>query len=480
MKTPALVVLLVLSALATPLSAEVRTWKDATGQHEVKAELIGVAGGMVSLKTADGRTVKLAFTQLSSEDQAFLKASVTPGSAGAASAGGEASWPQWRGPNRDDSSNEKGLLKEWPAEGPKRLWVNEDAGLGYSGFSIVNGVLYTLGVFDQDEKLIALDAATGKKLWDLTIGGRLKNNWGDGPRSTPTVSGGLVFALGGNGDLVCADAKTGKKEWDKSLTKDLGGVIQSWGYTESPLVEGDLVIVTPGGSKGTLAALSTKNGAVKWQTKDYTENAQYSSAIAINQSGKRQIVQLVMNSFVGVSAEDGKQLWKAEFPGRTAVIPTPIYKEGYVYVAAGYGVGCKMIKLGEGTPETVYENKTMTNHHGGVILVGDYLYGHSDGGGWVCQDFKTGAEKWSERAKLRKGCIAYADGMLYCMGEDGGDVVLIEASPDGWKEHGRFKLEKQSAQRAAQGKIWTHPVICGGKLYLRDQEFISCYDVKKS
>ncbi|MDZ4287937.1 MAG: PQQ-binding-like beta-propeller repeat protein, partial [Prosthecobacter sp.] len=248
----------------------------------------------------------------------------------------------------------------------------------------------------------------------------------------------------------------------------------------SPLVEGDLVIVTPGGSQGTIAALSVKNGAVKWQTKDYTENAQYSSAIAIEQGGKRQIVQLVMKSFVGVSADEGKVLWKVDFPGQTAVIPTPIHKDGMVYVAAGYGVGCKMIKLGSSEPETVFENKTMVNHHGGVILVGDYLYGHSDGSGWTCQDFKTGAEKWSERSKLRKGCVAYADGMLYCMGEDDGTVVLIEASPEGWKEHGRFKLEKTSSQRSPQGKIWTHPVICGGKLYLRDQEFISCYDVKKS
>jgi outer membrane protein assembly factor BamB len=480
MKTASLAALLFFVASTLPLTAEVRIWKDASGQHEVKAELIGVAAGVVSLKTADGRTVKLQFGQLSKEDQAFLRASVTPASGASASAGSGGNWPQWRGPNRDDSSTETGLLKEWPADGPKRLWVNEDAGLGYSGFAIVDGVLYTLGLSGDDEKLIAIDTATGKKLWDTNVGGRLRNQWGDGPRSTPTVAGGLVFALGGNGDLVCADAKTGKKKWDKSLTKDLGGVIQNWGYTESPLVEGELVIVTPGGSKGTIAALSVKNGSVKWQTKDYTENAQYSSAIAIEHGGKRQIVQLVMNSFVGVSADDGKQLWKAEFPGRTAVIPTPIHKDGFVYVAAGYGVGCKMIKLGEGTPETVYENKTMVNHHGGVILVGDYLYGHSDGGGWVCQDFKTGAEKWSERSKLRKGCVAYADWMLYCVGEDDGTVVLIEASPEGWKEHGRFKLEKQSSQRAAQGRIWTHPVICGGRLYLRDQEFISCYDVKKS
>lgn len=467
----------VLSAITLPSSllGEVRTWKDATGQHQVRAELAGVAGGMVTLKTEDGRMVKLAVTRLSKEDQAFLKGGNAPAASGAASG---ASWPQWRGPNRDDLSTETGLLKEWPPEGPKRLWVSEDAGLGYSGFSIADGILYTMGLDGDDEKLIAMDAATGKKLWDTKTGGRLKNNWGDGPRSTPTVAGGQVFALGGNGDLVCADAKTGKKKWDKSLTKDLGGQIQNWGYTESPLVEGDKVIVTPGGSKGAIAALSVRSGSVEWQTKEFTEPAQYSSPIVIDSGEQRQIVQLVMNSFVGVSPADGKLLWKADFPGRTAVIPTPIHRDGHVYVAAGYGVGCKLIKLGGAAPETVYENKTMVNHHGGVILVDGYLYGHSDGGGWVCQDFKTGAEKWSERQKLRKGCIAHADGMLYCMGEDDGTVVLIEASPEGWKEHGRFKLEKQSSQRSSQGRIWTHPVICGGRLYLRDQEFISCYDVK--
>lgn len=476
MKILPLIVLLA-SAASTP-AAGIRAWKDASGLHEVQAELLGVAGGIVSLKTEDGRTVKLPLAQLSKEDQAFLKAAVVPGPGSAVKEGGAASWPQWRGPNRDDTSAETGLLKTWPADGPKRVWVNEDAGLGYSGFSIVDGVLYTLGLFGDDEKLIALDAATGKRLWATKTGGRLKNNWGDGPRSTPTVSGGLVFALGGNGDLLCAEAKTGKKKWDKSLTKDLGGILQNWGYTESPLVDGEHVIVTPGGPKGTLAALKIQNGGVAWQTKECKDPAQYASAIAIEFNGQRQYIQLVMNSFFGVSAKDGKLLWKADFSGRTAVIPTPIYRDGLVYVAAGYGTGCKLVKLGSSTPEVVYENKTMVNHHGGVILVGENLYGYSEGGGWTCQDFKTGAAKWSERQKLRKGCVAYADGMLYCVGEDGGEVVLIEASPEGWIEHGRFKLAAQSSKRAADGRIWTHPVICGGRLYLRDQEFISCYDVK--
>ena len=479
---PRFLAALIVFSLHLPFAAhaEVRTWKDASGKFEVRAEFIGVQAGRVALKREDnGTTIQIPITSLSKEDQAFLQSNSSAGGKAAPSTG-SGGWPQWRGPNRDDSSSETGLLKEWLADGPKMIWSTDEAGLGYSGFSIVDGVLYTMGLDGDDEKLIAFDAGSEKKLWETEVGKRYENNWGDGPRCTPTVAGGLVFAIGGRGGLICADAKTGKKKWDKSLTDDLGGSIQQWGYTESPLVDGEQVIVTPGGSKGAIAALAVSNGSVKWQTKDFTEPAQYASAIAIEHGGKRQYVQLVMNSFVGVAAADGKVLWKAEFPGRTAVIPTPIHKDGHIYVSAGYGVGCKLIKLGGSEPETIYENnKVMVNHHGGVILHGNHLYGYSEGGGWVCQDFMTGAEKWAERQKLRKGCIAYADGMFYCLGEDDGTVVLIEASPEGWAEHGRFKLQKTSSQRKPQGRIWTHPVICDGKLYLRDQEFISCYNVKK-
>ncbi len=186
-----------------------------------------------------------------------------------------------------------------------------------------------------------------------------------------------------------------------------------------------------------------------------------------------------MQSIVGLDAKDGKVLWKSPFPGKVAVIPTPIYRDGQVYVTAGYSVGCKSVKIVEGAePETLYENKVMKNHHGGAILVGDYVYGHSDGGGWVCQNFKTGVEVWSEK-KLGKGAIACADGMLYCLDESKGTVALIEASPDGWKEHGRFTLSPQTQIRNPQGRIWTHPVISNGKLYLRDQDLIYCFDVKK-
>jgi outer membrane protein assembly factor BamB len=188
-----------------------------------------------------------------------------------------------------------------------------------------------------------------------------------------------------------------------------------------------------------------------------------------------------MQSIAAVNAVDGKVLWKSEFPGKTAVIPTPIFSEGQVFVAAGYGVGCKSVKIGPGNEVTeIYSNTNMVNHHGGVLLHEGNLYGFSDGKGWTCMDLKTGEVKWQEKKALKKGAIHYADGMLYLLEEDTGTVALIEASPKGWKEQGRFTLSPQTTQRAKSGKIWVHPVVSGGKLYLRDQELLFCYDVSGS
>jgi outer membrane protein assembly factor BamB len=465
-----------LCAVTLSSQAEIRTWTDATGQHKVTAELIGVQAGQVALKREDGSTVRLPIARLSKADQDFLKA----GAAGAGGGAGDATageWPMFRGAGRDDVSKEEGLLKKWPSDGPKQLWVNKDGGLGYAGFSVSGGKLYTMGLFDAEEKLLCIDVASGKTLWDFTVGPMFTNKWGNGPRNTPAVAGGKVFALSASGVLACVDAATGKKKWDKSLTKDLGGAVPNWGYAESPLVEGALVIVTPGGKDGTLAALDVETGKEKWRTKDFTDAAQYSSCIVADVSGTRQIIQLVMGNLVGVSPKDGTVLWKSKFPGSTAVIPTPVYHDGYVYATAGYNVGSKMIKLGSENPEEVYSNDVMVNHHGGVILVDDHLYGFSEKGGWTCQEFKTGKEVWKSRS-LGKGPLTYADGHFYCLDENTGDVALVEASKKEWKEVSRFQLKDKSDQRAPDGRIWTHPVIAGGKLFLRDQEFIACYDVK--
>lgn len=396
----------------------------------------------------------------------------------AAAAAQAADWPTFRGADRQDISTESGLLRKWPQGGPKQVWLSKDAGLGYSGFAVVGGTLFTMGADDASEEVIALDANSGKKKWATSIGPILTNGWGDGPRATPTVDGDTVYALSGKGILAALLAQSGKKLWQADMTR-IGGKVPSWGYCESPLIEGDLVIVTPGGAQGTIAAFDKKTGKPAWQSKDWTDPAQYASAIAVNHNGSRQIIQLTMQSIAGVNAKDGSLLWKEAFPGKVAVIPTPIFKDGQVFVAAGYGVGCKSVQVGAGNSvKELYSNTDLINHHGGVILVGNHLYGHSDKGGWTCMDLKTGSVKWADKASLGKGAIHCADGMLYLLEEKTGTVALIEASPEGWKESGRFTLSPQTTQRNPKGMIWTHPVVSNGKLYLRDQELLFCFDIK--
>lgn len=387
-------------------------------------------------------------------------------------------WPQWRGPKRNDISEEKGLLKEWPAGGPPKVWVYQNAGLGYSGPAISQGKLFTMGAREGKEYLVAVDAAQGKELWAAEMGKLFKNDWGEGPRGTPAVDGDRVYGLGGEGTLICAQASDGKVLWKKRM-EELGGGIPHWGYTESVLVDDKHVICTPGGSQGALAALDKMSGKVAWQSRDFTDAAHYASVVPAEPHGLRQYVQLTEQSIVGIAADSGKTLWKSPFPGATAVIPTPIYRDTYVYVTAGYQAGCKLLQiLADQKPKEIYANKTMQNHHGGVVLVGDHIYGHSDRGGWLCQKFLTGEQVWSERSKLGKGAVACADGMLYCQEESSGTVALVEASPEGWKEHGRLKLNPLSSRRSPRGRVWTHPVIANGRLYLRDQEFLVCYNIQ--
>lgn len=386
-------------------------------------------------------------------------------------------WPQWGGPSRDHVSKEKNLLPKWAEGGPKQAWLSKEGGIGYSGISVADGKVYTLGAPADAEQLIALDAKDGKKVWAADIGPIWRNDpWGDGPRGTPTVAGGRVYALGGQGTLIAAEVKDGKVLWKKTM-QELGGEVPGWGYTESVLVENGLVFCTPGGKKGAIAALDAATGELKWQSKDFTEKAQYASIVPVDLNGTRQLVQLMMTKFAGFNAKDGSVLWQTDFSGRTAVIPTPVVKGNNVYVTAGYGTGCKMVQIKQGYEVAeVYENKVMVNHHGGVVLVDGKVYGHSEGKGWVCQDFATGNEVWADKS-LGKGAVTYADGRLYCLDESKGIVVLAEASPKGWQEQGRFVLDPQTSKRSSRGKVWTHPVVANGKLYLRDQELISCYDV---
>lgn len=409
-----------------------------------------------------------------------------------------ADWPQYRGTNRDDVSPETGLLKEWPKGGPKLAWTFETAGVGYSPVSIVGERVYVTGGRAEQEVLVALEmkGATVKELWTAEIGPTFRwkgNSWSAGPSATPTVDGERIFALGGNGDLICVDP-AGKELWKLNLPKDLDGQVNpigggpknlGWGFTASPLVDGAALVIAPGGPKGTLAALDKKTGKVLWRSAELTDQAAYTSPMPATIGGTKQYVILTNQGLAGVSATDGKLLWshRRKPAYGTEVINTPLIKDNVIYttVASGNG-GCELVKV-EKDGETfkasrVYSNQNLSNHHGNVVLVGDHTFGNSQGDGWVYQDFKTGAVVWSER-KFPAGALTYADGRFYLFAENNGAAALIEATKDGWKEHGRLALPKTSMQRQKQGKVWAPPVVANGKLFLRDQELLFCFDIKK-
>lgn len=390
-------------------------------------------------------------------------------------------WPQWRGPNRDGKSADSGLLQEWPAGGPKLAWKATGLGQGYSNMSVAAGRLFTMGDKEDAGYVFALDAADGKILWSAKVGaagGPDPPQWNyRGPRCTPTISGDLAFALDAWGEMVCVSVADGKEQWRKSFSKDFGGKPPTWGYSESPLVDGEQVVVTPGGGQGAMAALAKKTGRVLWQSKGFTDEAHYSSIVLAEIGGVRQYVQLTAASVVGISPKDGSVLWQAPRKGSVAVIPTPIVEGNLVYVTSGYNAGSHLFKItssaGQFSAEQVYANRAMANQHGGVVKVGEYLYGYSDSRGLACQNFQTGEIVWAEKEKIKKGCVSYADGALYCREEDTGTMVLMDASPAGYREKGRFLQPDRAKEKA-----WPHPTIANGKLYLRDQDVLLCYELK--
>ena len=389
-------------------------------------------------------------------------------------------WPQFRGPQRDGKSTETGLLKAWPPGGPKLEWTAHGLGGGYASVSIAGDVIATAGDRGEANYVTAIRRSDGQPLWSSKLGQSGAPGWGGfaGPRCTPTVAGDLVFAIGQFGEFACFDAKSGKEVWRKTLVADFGGSRPDWGFSESPLVDGENVICTPGGAQGAIVALNQRTGAVVWRSQEFTHAAAYSSLVPTELGGVRQYVQLTHASVVGVSAKDGKLLWQAPRKEKTAAITTPVVQGDLVYVTSFYGAGCNLFKVTKSgdsfSAEQVYANKEMSNHHGGVIAVGDYVYGYSDGKGWVCQELATGKAVWQEKGKLGKGAIAFADGCFYLRQEDkSGPVALIEASAAGYKEVGRFDPPDRSDKNS-----WAHPVIAGGRLYLRDQDVLLCYRLK--
>jgi len=395
-------------------------------------------------------------------------------------------WPQFRGPNRDGVSKEKGLLQSWPAGGPPLDWSVKGLGSGYSTVSVAKDRIYTLGNLPDKEKkrgdltyLIALNREDGKQVWASAVG----------PASghlgcTPTVDGDRIYALGQKGDLVCVD-QDGKLIWHRNVKKEFGGKIGDWEYCESPLVDGDHLIVTPGGKEATIVALNKKTGATIWMCPidiqgKRADEAGYSSVVIANVGGVKHYVQLFNGGLVGVST-DGKLLWTHEKLGlNTANVPTPIIMGDFVFSSIGYGRGAALMKLkADGkaiSAEEVYFKRELTNKHGGVIKVGEYVYGDTDDSGHpFCAEFETGKVVWKRKNQGDGGgsaAVTYADNRLYFHYQNG-VTVLAEASPDGYKEVGSFKPKDTS------GASWAHPVISDGRLYLREGDFLHCYDVRK-
>lgn len=391
-----------------------------------------------------------------------------------------ADWPQWRGPNRDAVSPETGLLESWPAGGPKLLWTCRELGRGYSSLAVAGNRLYTLGSDGKQAQVVAVDIDNGRKVWSTELGEQYENGWGGGPRGTPAIDGDHVYALDAVGTLACLERTSGQKVWSKSLVKDFGGGVPGWGFCESPLVDGDKVLATPGG-KNCIVALNKQTGETIWTSTGLEEGAHYASLVKGTVSGVSMYVTQTSKGMVCIAANSGKLLWRYEKTGNgTATIPTPIFHDNYVYGTSGYGTGCGLVKLTASgqdvTAAEVYFNKEMKNQHGGVLLLDGHIYGHSDGGGWLCQNFLTGEVVWREKG-LGKGSVTCADGFLYCYTEGDGTVALARATPDGYTESGRFVIPEKTQLPRGSGQIWAHPVVAQGRLFLRDQDLLFCYDV---
>ena len=405
----------------------------------------------------------------------------------AAAPGGE--WPAWRGPSRDAFSKETGLLKEWRAGGPPLVWKATGAGVGYSSMAVSGGRILTLGDRDGAQQLIALSEADGKTLWTAKVGPPWRDQMG-GPRGTPTVSDDLVYAIGTEGDLVCVEAATGKERWRKSLVSDFGGSMMSmWKFSESPLVDGDRVIVTPGSRAAALVALDKKTGKEIWRAAipelgpNGKDGAGYSSVVVSQAAGIRQYVQLLGRGLVGVRAEDGKFLWGYnKVANNVANISTPVVRANWVFASTGYQAGSVFLELtksGDGiqAKEVYYlDAKTFQNHHGGFVLVGNQVYGgHGHRKGFpICVELTTGKVRWGgdiRNAGEGSAAVTYADGNLYFRYENG-VVILIRATPEGYQEKGSLTIPE------VRDPSWSHPVIAGGRLYLREQDALYAYDVK--
>jgi len=383
-------------------------------------------------------------------------------------------WPQWRGPDRNGLSKETGLLSQWPRSGPPVVWSVAMLGAGYGSIAVQGDRVYVQGMRNRQSVVSTINRADGKLLWVRILGPAGENDRGPGPRSTPTIDGDRIYALSETGDLACLRAADGTVIWQRNILKEFKGENPYWLLSESPLIDGGNVIVTPGGRGAGVVALDKMSGKTVWVSKELSDGAGYASPIVADVGGVRTIMTFTADAGVGVRASDGKLMWRnSSASNGTANIATPVYSDGKVFFTSSYGTGGALLGLrasgNEVRAQEIYFTRDMKNHHGGVVLVNGYIYGYNDSI-LTCLEFASGKMVWRDRS-VGKGAVTYADGHLYILSEDN-VVGLVEATPAGYREKGRFSIADQGLPS------WAHPVVSGGRLYIRNQGTLTSYDVR--
>ena len=416
-----------------------------------------------------------------------LKATGQAPAAATATAG---NWPQWRGPNRDGISTDKDLLQTWPADGPRKIFTATGMGGGFSSVAITGGRIYTMGDRRDGQYALAFNEADGKPIWTTRIGEVHQDEYG-GPRGTPTVDGNLVFVLASEGTLVALEAASGRHLWSKSLTRDYSAPTPVWLFAESPLVDGPHVLVSPGSRRAAIVALEKTTGKEIWRSAQGAfgnggvEGPDYSSIVISNGGGVKQYVRLEGRGVIGVRASDGQFLWGYNrVANGTANIPTPLISGNLVFASSGYQTGAALLELMPAADNRVtvaekyfLEGRTFQNHHGGMVLIGNHIYaGHGHNTGFpMCLELSSGKVLWGGNFRndgSGSAAVTAADGQLYFRYQNG-LMMLIEATPTAYREKGKFQIP------GVRNPSWSHPVVTGGRLYLREQDALHVYDVRR-
>ena len=459
----AVVIAVVQCAWAQAAPTGYRTWTSRKGT-QITARLVRQTGTQVVLRNESGKEFRVGVNALSPEDIAYL--GTLPRKSGAKVVSGT-DWPGWRGPSRDGKSTETGLLKSWPPGGPKRLWEKNDIGEGYSGVAVASGSIYVTGAISDQLRVFSYDL-DGESRWTITHGPSWTKSH-SGTRATPTIDGEVLYLLSGNGKIACYRTRDGREVWTRDMA-DFGGKPGHWGYAESLLVNGDQLYASPGGRRS-MVALDKKTGRTLWESTGNGGSSHYCSPILVNSGSKSMLVNGNGGGLFALNVKDGRLLWSNDFSANnTANVPTPAYADDHVFWANGYGKGGICMKLSAGgSAEEAWRTGDFVCHHGGYVIHEGYIYGNHSGG-WTCMELKSGKEMWNEKG-VGKGSLCYADGMLYTFGESGGKMGLVSCRSDRFEQKGEFRVD-------GGGPSWAHPVVAGGRLYLRYAQNLYCYDVK--